>query len=147
MIIKLQPDQITLFWDMIKRCMIVSNDIPKEFHQDYANSILVKLLSGKLQAWILYKKNNEEKKLIHAIFITSIIDEKFHGIRVLGVEGVYGFRVLDDKLIQECYTKTEEFAKANGCNVLMADYTLERVKDILLSTGFKIHRTICKKFI
>lgn len=147
MIIKLQPDQVVLFWDMIKRCMIASNDIPKEYQQDYTNNVLIKLLSGKLQAWIIYKLDDKGKKLIHAIYVTSIIDEAFHGVKILNVEGVYGFRLLDNELIKECYEKSEEFAKSNGCGVISADYSIDRIKDILLSVGFKKHRTICKKFI
>ena len=147
MIIKLQPDQVVLFWDMIKLSMIESNKVPKEFQQDYSINILTKFLSGKLQAWIGYKKDDKGDKRIHTCFVSSIIDEKYHGVRALNAEAIYGFKMIDEELLIEIYVKMEEFAKANNCNVLAADYSVNRVKEILLGAGFEKHKTICRKFI
>jgi len=147
MIIKLQPDQVTLFWDMIRASMIASNDVPRKYQQDYSINILTKFLSGKLQAWIGYKIDKEGNKLIHVLLVSSIIDEKHYGVKALNAEAVYGFRPLDEELINEIYLKMVEFAKANKCNVMTADYSIDRVKEILLNVGFEKHRTICKKFL
>jgi len=147
MIIRLQPDQIVLFWDMIRKSMIESNKVPKEFQQDYAINVLTKFLSGMLQAWVGYKVDEEGVKKLHTVFASSIVDEKHHGVRILNAEAIYGFRLIDEELLIEIYIKMEEFAKANNCTVLSADYSFNRVKDILLSAGFEEHKTICRKFI
>lgn len=146
MIIKLQEDQIGLFWNLIKKSMIESNDIPLEFQQDYGIHKLTKLLSGSLQAWICYEVIDGQKH-IKFVLVTSILDEKYHGIRVLNVEAIYGFRLvaLDD--ITELYSGLEEFAKANKCNAVAADYSIPRVKEFLMHLGFEEHRTVCRKFI
>jgi len=148
MIIRLQAnEQITLFWDMIRQCMIESNQVPKKFQQDYAINALERLLSGMLQAWVIYKEDENKDKRIHAILVSKIIDEKYYGIKILNAEALYGHRFIDDELIDEMFTKTEEFAKANGCNVMAADFSITRVKEILTRMGFREHRTICRKFI
>ena len=147
MIIRLQPDQIVLFWDMIRKSMIESNKVPKEFQQDYAINILTKFLSGMLQAWVGYNVDEDGLKRLHTVFVTNIIDEKYHGIRVLSINAIYGFRLIDEEMFKEGWEKVEEFAKVNNCNVLAADYFFNRVRDILLSAGFEEHKTICRKFI
>lgn len=147
MIIRLQPDQVVLFWDLIRKSMIESNNVPKEFHQEYSISMLTKFLSGKLQAWLGYKVNKDGDKEIHTVFASSIINEKYFGVRALNAESIYGFRVIDAEVLLDMYEKMVEFAKANDCNVLTADYSFNRVKEILLGAGFEKHRTICRKFI
>lgn len=147
MIIRLQEDQVVLFWDMIKKSMIESNKIPVEFQQDYSINVLTKLLSGKLQAWIGYKVTDTDEKEIYTVFVSSIIDEKYHGLRLLNAESIYGFRLIDKEVLRELYEKLKEFGKANKCNAMTADYSFNRVKDMLLDAGFEEHRTVCRKFI
>lgn len=143
MIIKLQLDKVVLFWDMIRKSMIESSGIPEKFQQDYSINILTRFLSGMLQAWVGYKVNEDGTKKIHTIFSTSIIDEKFHGVRILNTESIYGFRLIDEELISEMAAGLIEYAKANKCNAISAEYTLDRVKNALLSVGFKIYKTTC----
>ena len=147
MIINLQGDQLILFWDLVRKSMIESNKVPKEYQQDYAISMLTKFLSGKMQAWIGYKIDEDGKKRLYTVFASSIVDEKHFGVRALNAESIYGFRMIDEEMLLDIYDKMIEFAKANNCNVLTADYSFNRVKDILLGAGFEIHRTICRKFI
>ena len=147
MIIRLQPDQIVLFWDMIRKSMIESNKIHREYQQDYAISRLTKFLSGRLQAWIGYKVNEKGDKEIYTVFASSIVDEKHYGVRALNAEAIYGFRMIDEEVLMEMLIKMVEFAKANGCNALTADYSSNRVKDILLGAGLEVHRTVCRMFI
>lgn len=147
MIIKLQSDQVVLFWDMVKRGMISSQQIPKEFQQDFALNALGRLLSGMAQCWIGYAIDEEGNKKIHFIFTTSIIDEKYYGIRVIAVDSIYGFRLITQDMVDEIYKGVEDFALANNCNVIAAEYSNKRVKEFLSSQGFEKHRTVCRKFI
>lgn len=147
MIINLQPDQIVLFWDLIRKSMIDSNQVPKEYQQDYSIEMLSRFLSGKLQAWMGYEIDEEGNKRIQVVFASSITDNKYFGTRSLNAESIYGFRLIDGKVLSDIYDKMVEFAKANKCNVLIADYSFSRVKDILLGAGFEEYMTSCRKFI
>ena len=147
MIIKLQSDQVVLFWDMIKQGMISSSNIPKEYQQDFTINALKQFLSGMSQCWIGYKVDEEGNKRIHYILTTKIVDEKYYGIRILLICSLYGFRLIPQDMVDYAYKGLEEFALANKCNVIAADYTNKRVEEFLLSQKFEKHMTTYRKFI
>lgn len=127
--------------------MIESNRIPEEYQQDYSIDILTKFLSGRLQAWIGYEFDEDGEKRIQVIFASSISDRKFFGIKSLNTEAFYGFRLVSKSILLDLHDKVLKFAKANKCNVIIADYSFNRVRDILLDMGFEKYRTLCRRFI
>ena len=146
MFIKLLPDQVTWFWGLIKQAIINAYKIPKDFQQDFTLSMLEKLLTGMSQCWLNYEMDGENRK-IHAVCITSILDEKSHGVKTLSIEALYGFRLISMDNMNSMYLKLEKFALSEGCSVLAADYSTSRVKEFLDYLGFEKHRTICRKVI
>lgn len=146
MLIRLQPDQVTWFWGLIKQGIINAYKVPKDFQQDFTLSMLKKLLTGMSQCWLNYEMDDKDRK-IHAIGITSILDEKDYGTRVLNIEALYGFRLISMDMMSDMYSSIEKFALANKCNVLASDYSTNRVKEFLDHLGFEKHRTICRKSI
>lgn len=147
MFIKLQPDQVPLFWDMIRHGVIQSYKIPKEFQQDFANKYLENLLLGMYQAWVGYNVDEDGNEKLHAIVCSKIVDEKEYGVRTLMLIGVYGFRLITDELIDEALKQFEKYAKANNCNVIATEYKLKRVEDILTRMGFEKHITVSRKIL
>lgn len=147
MIIRLNSDQVSVFWDLIRRGLIEANDIPREFQQDYSIHCLIKLHNGVYQAWLCYDINESGDKEIHAVGVTSILDEKFRGVKILNAEALFGLRPLTDKDINVIIKGLTDFAKANDCKVMSADYSIGRVREILTQMGFEEHRTVCRKFI
>lgn len=147
MFIKLQPDQVSIFWEMIKHGMINSYKIPREFQQDFTLKALEHLLSGLSQCWIGYQLDDDGNKRIHFIMTSKIVDEKYYGVRVLFIDSLYGFRLMSEKMVSEIYKGMSEFAKANNCQIMAAEYSSKRVEEFLLSQGFEIHRTTCRKFL
>jgi hypothetical protein len=145
-IIKLQPDQIPLFWDLIKHGVIQSYRIPEEFQQDFTIKYLENLLLGLYQCWLGYTGESEDKK-IHAIMVTRIMDEKEYGIRTLSIVGIYGFRLIPQEMTEATMELVEEYARANDCNVIVTEYSLKRVGDMLESVGFEKHITVMRKIL
>ena len=93
------------------------------------------------------KKLEEGNKRLHYILTTKIVDEKYHGIRYLSIESLYGFRLISQDMVDYAYKKLEEFALANNCNVIATGYTNKRVEEFLLSQSFEKHVTIYRKSI
>jgi len=145
MFIKLQPDQVPLFWEMIRHCVIQAYKIPKKFQQDFGIKYLENILSGLYQAWIGYKLDKEDKKRINFIFTTKIIDEKYYGDRVLNIDSLYGFRMVSIASMDEVYKNFKIYAKANNCNGIIADYSSKRVKQLLDSHGFETYKSSCRR--
>ena len=145
MFIKLQPDQVPLFWEMIRHCVIQAYKIPKKFQQDFGIKYLENILSGLCQAWIGYKLDKEGKKRINFIFTTKIIDEKYNGVKILGIDSLYGFRMVSVASMDEVYKNFEIYAKANNCHGIVTDYSSERVKQFLDSQGFETYKSSCKR--
>jgi len=145
MFIKLQPDQVPLFWEMIRHCVIQTYKIPKKFQQDFGIKYLENILSGLCQAWIGYKLDKEGKKRINFIFTTKIIDEKYNGVKILGIDSLYGFRMVSVASMDEVYKNFEIYAKANNCHGIVTDYSSKRVKQFLDSQGFETYKSSCRR--
>lgn len=146
-VIKLLPDQISLFWSLIKHGVVQAYRIPKEFQQDFTLKYLENLMLGLYQCWVGYVETEEGEKKLHAILCTRIIDEKEYGVRTLAIIGVYGFRLIPQDMIESASAKIEEFARANNCNVMVTEYESKRVEDILNTMGFEKHITVARKIL
>ena len=146
MFIKLQADQVFIFWDLIKHGLIQAYKIPREYQQDFSINYLEKLLTGHTQAWLAYEEKDGEKKVI-GILCTQILDEKNYGVRTLLIDTIYGFRLIPKDIIDEGMTALESYAKANNCNVMAAEFSNKRVGEILVDIGFETHRIISRKVL
>ena len=144
--IKLQADQVFLFWDIIKHGVIQAYGIPQEHRQSFAVKYLEKLLTGLSQAWIGFEEE-EDKKKISGVVSTKIIQEEDYGVRILMIDALYGFRLISKELLDVAITAFESYAKANNCDAIVAEYSLKRVGDMLAHMGFEEHRTISKKVL
>jgi len=144
--IKLQADQVFLFWDIIKHGVIQAYGIPQEHRQSFAVKYLEKLLTGGTQVWIAYEEEEDKKKII-CIVSTKIIQQEGYGVKILIIDTLYGFRLISDELIDISIIALEAYAKANNCDAITAEYSLKRVGDILAHMGFEEHRTISKKVL
>jgi len=145
--IKLQVDQIYMFWSILKHAIIQTHKIPTEHQPAYSVKVLERLLTGMSQAWIGFELTEENEKKINFILITKIIDEKFYGIRTLLFESLYGLRLMTEELVLEAYKHLEKYAKENKCDVIVAEYSNRRVQGIMDTLGFEDHKTISRKFI
>lgn len=134
MVLKLLPNQIAELWDAIKVAAVKANRIADDFEQEYANHVLEALLSGRYEAWILCQEE-EGKRQIFAIGITSIIDDTMMGYRALSMHTLFGFRPLSDDLKLETWGVMKAYAKANECHKLITTTGHSRIKDLAKMVG------------
>ena len=146
MIIKLQADQVGIFWESIKYSMIQANKIPKELEQDFGNKMLEKALTGLIQCWMVYKEGDSGKEVV-ALLTTRIIDNTDHGFKVLLLSTLSSFRLLTEELVSDAYNALEAYALANECSMLMAETSIDRVKDMAIKNGFEPVFTTLRRYI
>lgn len=141
------PDQIPLFWNLIKHGVIQSYKIPEQFQQDFSLKYLENLLAGNYQCWVIYNLDEEENKRMVGILCTKIVNEIEYGVRTLMFIGIYGLRLITDEMIDDAIPTLEKFARANKCSVMATEYRLKRVGDILTRMGFEKHVTVSRKIL
>jgi len=137
MIVQLQPEQISGYWEAIKHSMITINRIPEVLQRDYAIKILERLLSGKLQCWVGYTINEEGERLINLIYTTSILGQDEWGFSVMSMETVYGFRRIPMEMYEEGISALKKFAKATGCEAIIGRTRSKRAREVMLANGFE----------
>lgn len=140
MVIKLQPTQVSALWEAIKVSAVKANKIPENFEQAYANKVLEALLSGRYEAWVLYSETNQERH-IHAIGITSIVEDTMQGFTYLSMHTLFGFRPLTDELKLETWEAMKAYGKANGCHKLMTTTGHPRIKELAEMVGMSEEST------
>lgn len=147
MFIKLMPDQVTYFWGSIKRGMIESYKLPKEFQQGFAIEELKNLLSGLSQCWISFQIDKEGSRKLDLIMTSKIIDDKYYGVKVLFVDSLYGFRLITDEIASEVYGVLEKFAISNSCRMISAMSPNKRIQGLMEDQGFEKYRTPYRKIL
>lgn len=147
MFIKLQPDQIAHFWELIRHGLITSYKIPNEYQHDFSLKYLESLLLGLMQAWLGFMIDEEGNKRVHVTLTTKIVDEKYYGTKCLFVDSLYTFRPITDEIVKAVENAVVPFAKANGCNMIAAEYTSNRERDYLLSNGFEYYKSVARRLL
>jgi hypothetical protein len=146
MLIKLQAEQVSLFWDMIREGLIRSYKIPKEYQQEFAIASLKQILVGDTQCWLGYELN-EENKLPKYFVATQIVDEKYLGLRSLYIVAFYSLITVTKEMLAEFASEIVPYAKSNNCQVVLADFNHDRVKEFLTELGFENYRSTARLFL
>lgn len=135
MILQLQPEQISAFWDSFKEIMLRTNPVNERHRQKYLNHVLDQLMSGKFQAWIVFRFNEKKEKMVHALGVTVLMDDVLTGLKTVKILALYGLRPLDDELARESFREFVKYAKNTGCEQVIADTNVERIKELLTLVG------------
>ena len=136
MIVRLQPEQISIMWDSIKFAVLEANSIGPSQSDLFLNEVLGLLLSGKAQAWIMYE-DAEGSRTIYAIVVTCFMEEPLLGYNYLLVHSVYGFKPLNLERIYEAMAAFEEFGKANGAFKIVGMTREERLLNVYERLGME----------
>lgn len=134
MIIQLQPEQISMWWDKIKyaACAAMETDSAA-----YVQSLLSALLSGTHQCWIIF---DDERELV-AMGITCIIEVDLIAKKYLHVDAFYSYQTLNDELVREATDYVKSFAVANGCGQIRTLTGNPRAARLLEVAGFYTGKT------
>lgn len=122
MIIRLQPDQISAFWDMIKHGVRISNrQVPESQIAEFYNNTLACLMSGSAQCWVGVDQL-EERRMLNGMMITEIKVDSITRERFLYHHTFYLYRAHSPEQVDEYFDVVKQFAKDNNC-VAIHTYT------------------------
>lgn len=136
MLIELQPAQISVFWNEIKHGVIQSNNIPANRQEEYTSNVLTKLLSGQFQAWLCFTEVDEGRK-IHAIGVTTLLQDNLYGYNRLHGLSLYGYRTLTTDLALDAVETLRKYARNNRCEAFTLDTSIPRVAELARLGGMQ----------
>lgn len=135
MIIKLLPEQVVKFWDML-RFAIAETFMPRaSCTNEHLRGILANLLSGKSQCWMAFKSVDGERKFIGFI-ITRIGEDQAIKEKTLFLDSVYAFQVVPDKVMADAQVVLNKFAFKNNCRHIVSLTESEKVAHLALRNGY-----------
>jgi len=135
MIIRLQPDQVPLFWKDVKQWMFISHDVDDIHKQDFSIDILTKILLGDMGLWLGYYLVGEDKHMNY-ICITTILNNIVTNKNSLYIHTFYPIEDPTLLLLRELYMDLSKYGLANECEVIVFESMDERVCDISNVLGF-----------
>ena len=143
MIMELLQSQIPNYWKIIKTAGIKSDGIMTEFQEDYCDSLLNELLSGKKHCVL---KVDQNKELV-CIFLFIIQYNDLKKIKYLRITNAYGVKkqVLSDW--QETKKDFIALCKKYSCVGMVAEASHDGMKKILEQIDFKFHTCIMHSYL
>jgi hypothetical protein len=135
MIVQLLPSQVVAYWDVVSKVCEVEGVTD-------SNLILSGLLSGKLQCWVSFVREDKERKL-KGITLTTIVRDIVSNSRQLLILAVRGFGA-DPTIYEEGVAAISKWAKKNECSEVVTYSQVEYVLNILSNLGFNLKTIYCK---
>lgn len=134
MIVQLQPEQISMWWDQIKyaACAAMETESPA-----YVQSLLSALLSETHQCWLIF----DEDRNLTAMGITCVIELDLTARKYLHIDAFYSYDQLNEQLAREATEYVKAFAKANGCSHIRTLTNNPRASRLLAVAGFYTGKT------
>jgi hypothetical protein len=131
MFIKLLPDQVPTYWDIVKHgCQQVLPPMTAD-NEAAMNGVLKNLLTGQLQCWVGFT----EAQQFNGFIITEISTDTFSDQRFLRLYVLYGVRLISEDLWKEGFEKLEAFARSNNCQVMTGYTNNERLCEKIEKLG------------
>lgn len=138
MISKLLPDQISKFWPIIKYAIEQSLPPITSSHPDRTNRMLVAMLSGKLEVWVVYDKEDYK---FEAIIVTQFLYDDDSGTKNLLLYCLFGYNTVSLGSWSEGLRHIAVYAKTNGCHSIVAYTANQDLVKIAESYGADVSYT------
>ena len=132
-IIKVQPSQVPLVWELVKLAAVKSQEVAPESFQPFCIQLLHNLLNGKAQCWARY---NEEGTVL-SIQLTQICENDVVGVKELIIQGAYSFKLILEEEAIEQHRQWIAFAKATNCSRIVSYSSLPRSWQISETMGWQ----------
>lgn len=136
MILQLQPEEISVYWDQIRYAAIAAMELEPPANE-YAQALLTALLSGTHQCWLIMDAAKEPC----AMGITCILDESLTGVRRLHLDAFYSYQTLSEYLAKEATNYVVKYARDVGCTQIRALTSNPRAMRLLAIAGFYTGKT------
>lgn len=131
MIVKLLPEQVSKYWEVIKYSAVTADMVPTDRVSDYCIRLLVDLLSEKAVCLVKIVNGNITKVLILSFLVDSVTNEK-----TMVVRSLYSFAKSSDSDWEEDSLKFYNFAKKNECTKITLSTNNSLMEKIVRGIGF-----------
>lgn len=137
-LLKLEPEQITRLWPSIAPGIQETIAPTAGDGMKMLNAVLAKLLSGEMRLWIITKTTEADlrKNTLYAHLTTIPAHDWCTGNQNLMICSYYGWEKVPPKLFAEAWGKMREYARAMGCESVIAFTRNERVKEMAGELGW-----------
>ena len=113
MLLLLLPEQVSPYWEDIKEG--IERTLPPGV-PDRSQRILTAILSGVIQVWISYRR---EDKAVEGVALTKIEnDDEIFGIRDLAIFCLWAIEKTHESTWREGLKALMDFGRGKGCNRL-----------------------------
>jgi hypothetical protein len=134
-IIKLLPEQVVKFWDML-RFAIAETFIPRNScTNQHLQAILANLLASKAQCWMVFDRTDDGRKFI-GFMVTRIGEDPAIKERCLFIDSVYAFQKVPEDLLTQSNLTLEKFAKQNNCKSIATMTESARIVKLAEMNGY-----------
>lgn len=136
MFIKLLPDQVASFWDVIKHAIEESLPPIVGDGTDRMNNILSAALCDKLDVWISFTIEGNVKK-INGVMTTRISTDDISGSKSLLMYSLYSYSDsnVDQSYYEEGLKLLAKYANGRGCSRIIAYTDLPYLIDVAKNLG------------
>lgn len=135
MIIKLLPEQVVKFWDML-RFAIAETFMPRNScTNQHLQAILANLLASKAQCWMAFDKPGPERKFI-GFMVTRIGEDPAIKERCLFIDSIYAFQMVPENIMFHAQETLEKFAKQNNCKSMATMTDADRIVKLAERNGY-----------
>lgn len=117
MLTQLIPEQISKFWPIIKYAVEESLPPTVGEHPERMNRVLAAALSGKLDVWVSYKR---EQNKFEAILVTQILYEHVTNTRSVLLYALYAYEKSEPDSWAEGWEAITKYAKSKNCSSIVA---------------------------
>lgn len=135
MIIQLQPEQVSEYWEMIKHG--AASAMGLAYDHAYTNNLFIALLNNTHQCWLIF---NDERE-VQAMGIACVIEENLTGRVHYHIDAFYSYSTLTDELALEAKTYVSTVARQHGCTSIRALTDNPRAMRLLELLGFKAEKS------
>lgn len=133
MLVQLSLEQVAKFWDVVKYSIEESLPPIAGESPGRMNDILASLLSGAMQCWVSYDKENTNR--FEGVVVTEIIGDQRDRSRALLVYSLYGYSEVSDGSWAEGYNALSKWARSEGCGRMIGYTSNEKVIRTVRSLG------------
>ena len=118
LVVKLLPEQISAFWDVIKFAIEESLPPIVSDHPDKMNRILSASLRGTIDVWAEYVKEGENVKF-EGIALTQMLYDEPSETKNLLIYCLYGYGPIDPGSWARTLVVISKYAKEKGCSQIV----------------------------
>jgi len=137
LVVKLLPEQISAFWDVIKYAIEQSLPPIVNDHPDKMNRILSSCLRGTTEVWAEYVKEGKEDENVkfEGIALTQILYDEPSESKNLLIYCLYGYGPIDPGSWARTLTVITKYAEGKGCNQIIAYSDIPHMVSLAKSLG------------